>query len=623
MNNPRSLRRAKRENSFVKLRQSKGLLAKAELIGDLGSWEHNVLTGENVWSANLCRLLGVDPTKTKLSEELFWELVHPDDREAVRTAIEYGMKDKHEYEYQARFILPGGCERVFYTRGKPILGPNNQIIKRMGVTQDITVRVEAERALLESEGRYRDLVESRHDLFCTHDLSGRILSVNELPARLLGYCPEELIGRYIPDQLYDLNKTQFRDYLERIKRNGFDSGLMALLTKSGEKRIWKYQNILRTMGVSAPLVRGMAHDVTEQINAQKALRESSARLQRYLDIAEVILLALDLKGRIILINRKGCSILGWNESELIGRDWIETCLPIEIRDSLELLFENLLAGDFSYVENLVLTKSGETRLIGWRNSLLLDEKGSIVGTLSSGEDITERKKAESAVRQLSARLLLVQDHERRILAQELHDGFGTYLSGLSLALGKIRTFIDETDIEQRQVITESRKLIQAACREMRTISYLLHPPMLEISGLESALAWLIRGFSSRSGIKVSLETPAPVGRLRPEIELTLFRIAQEALNNVYRHSESKSASVRLFRKSLNIVLEIADPGKGMKPRFLEGTPTATVGISSMRERVQDLGGTFTIESAKNKGCLVRATILSDDKPYEKEGATGA
>src|ERR1700734_3471024 len=83
---PRRGGRAKRENSFVKLRQSKGLLAKAELIGDLGSWEHNVLTGENVWSANLCRLLGVDPTKTKLSEELFWELIHPDDREEVRTA---------------------------------------------------------------------------------------------------------------------------------------------------------------------------------------------------------------------------------------------------------------------------------------------------------------------------------------------------------------------------------------------------------------------------------------------------------------------------------------------------------------------------------------------------------
>ena len=113
---------------------------------------------------------------------------------------------------------------------------------------------------------------------------------------------------------------------------------------------------------------------------------------------------------------------------------------------------------------------------------------------------------------------------------------------------------------------------------------------------------------------MSLEAKADIGRLRPEIELTLFRIAQEALNNVYRHSESKTASVRLFRKSLNVVLEIADFGKGMKSRLLEGTPTITVGISAMRERVQDLGGTFSIESAKNKGCLVRATISSDDKP---------
>ena len=115
-------------------------------------------------------MLGVDPKITKLSEELFWELLHPDDRDEVRTSINYGMKDKQEYEYRARFILPGGRERIFYTRGKPILGPNNQVIKRVGLTQDISVRVEAERALLESEERYRDLVESSHDLICTTTL---------------------------------------------------------------------------------------------------------------------------------------------------------------------------------------------------------------------------------------------------------------------------------------------------------------------------------------------------------------------------------------------------------------------------------------------------------------------
>src|ERR1700735_1134619 len=162
------------------LRKSEALLAEAEQIGHLGCWEHNLVTGADVWSANLCRMLGVDPTKTKLSEELFWEILHPDDREAVRAAIESGMKYSHEYEYQSRFILSGGRERTFYTWGKPVLGPDNQVIKRMGMTQDISMRVEVERALMESEERYRDLVESSHDLICTHDLTGRVLSMNDL-----------------------------------------------------------------------------------------------------------------------------------------------------------------------------------------------------------------------------------------------------------------------------------------------------------------------------------------------------------------------------------------------------------------------------------------------------------
>src|SRR5450755_4043289 len=253
---------------FEELRKSEALLAEAEQLGHLGCWEHNLVTGEDAWSANLCRMLNIDPAKTKPSEDLFWEILHPNDREAVRTVIDGGMRFGHEYEYQSRFIIPGGGERTFYTWGKPILGPDNQVIKRMGMTQNISIRVEAERALLESEERYRDLVESSHDLICTHDLSGRVLSMNEVPARLLGYEPEELIGRCIPDQLSGEDTVQFAEYIDRIKRDGFASGLMVLMTRSGERRIWEYQNTLRTEGICDPLVRVMAHDVTERIKAQ-------------------------------------------------------------------------------------------------------------------------------------------------------------------------------------------------------------------------------------------------------------------------------------------------------------------------------------------------------------------
>jgi signal transduction histidine kinase len=268
----------------------------------------------------------------------------------------------------------------------------------------------------------------------------------------------------------------------------------------------------------------------------------------------------------------------------------------------------VLQGDLAYIENPVLTSAGEERMIAWHNSLLRDADGQVIGTLSSGEDITDRKKFERALRHLSGRLLQAQDEERRKVARELQDGIGTYVSGLSLALGKIRTFLDDTNPEHRRALAECRELIQAAGGEIRSMSYLLHPPMIEVMGLESALDWLVRGFSTRSGIGISLQVAPDVGRLKPEVELTLFRVTQEALSNVHRHSGSSTAALRLFRERETVVLEVADQGCGLQPVTVGSPPELTVGISGMRERVEDLGGTFSIESVPGEGCLVRATL---------------
>jgi PAS domain S-box-containing protein len=270
--------------------------------------------------------------------------------------------------------------------------------------------------------------------------------------------------------------------------------------------------------------------------------------------------ALDVQGRVTLINRKGCTTLGWEEGELLGRDWFETCIPAGIREQVRICFRNLLAGDLTQIENPVLTRSGEERMFRWSNSLLRDNDGAVIGTLSSGEDVTERNQAQSALRHLSGRLLHAQDEERRKVARELHDGIGTYVSGLSLALGRMRTFLDESNPEHQKVVVECKDLIQAAAGEIRSISYLLNPPTMEEMGLESSLEWLVRGFSSRSGVTISLQLAPDIGRLKAETELTIFRVAQEALDNVYRHSGSSTAAVRLFQESDEIVLEIADCG---------------------------------------------------------------
>src|SRR5579863_1877484 len=480
------------EIRFEKLRKSEALLAEAEQLGQLGSWDHDLVTGEDSWSANLCRLVGRDPAKTKVSEDLFWELVHQDDREGVRMVIDGAMKFADGYEYQSRFILPGGRERTFYTRGKVILGPDNQVVKRMGVTQDITERVRSEQALLQSE---------------------------------------------------------------------------------------------------------------------VAVRRERDRAQRYLDIADVIMLALDLRGRITMINRKGCGALGWEERELIGRDWINTCLPVRTRRHIRPLFDNLLAGDLSYVENLIVTKSGVERLIGWRNSLLKDDEGRVIGTLSSGEDITDRKVAEKAMQQLSSLLLRAQDGERRRIAKEVHEGIGQYIAGLSLAIGKLRvSCIDETDPESRRALSDCQTMIQEASQEIRKISYLLHPPTIDYLGLPSALRSLVNGCESRWGLQVSLDVPSSLGRLKPDIEMTLFRIAQESLINIHRHSESPTAAVRLFQRSNEIVLEVADQGRGMPPPLVGSKKSRGVGIQAIQERVKELQGHFDIESSPEKGVTIHVTL---------------
>jgi PAS domain S-box-containing protein len=351
-------------------------------------------------------------------------------------------------------------------------------------------------------------------------------------------------------------------------------------------------------------------DITERKRADAVIQQEQERAQGYLDIAEVILLALDLEARITLINRKGCSTLGWEERDLLGRDWIDTCVPVEIRDKLRTSFHNLLGGDFSYIENPILTKSGEDRLIGWRNTLLRDDEGRVIGTLSSGEDITERKRAEDELRKLSGELLRLQDEERRRISRDLHDSTGQNLVALATILSQLRAAIPAAKRKSRALLSDCLALADQCIREVRTLSFSLHPPLLDQGGIDDAIRDYVDSFAKRSGIQIELELSRSVGRMSRDIELALFRVVQEGLTNIQRHSGSQRAKIRLYRNS-HLTLEISDPGRGGsasvprgkdEPRFKAG-----VGIASMLERVNLIGGQLEIDST-NQGTTVRVTI---------------
>src|SRR5947207_1097120 len=212
----------------------------------------------------------------------------------------------------------------------------------------------------------------------------------------------------------------------------------------------------------------------------------------------------------------------------------------------------------------------------------------------------ELNAANRSLRELSARLMQLQDDERRRIARELHDSVGQTLAALGMNLSLVRN-----DMERLSgiisAINDSENLVREMSSEVRTISHLLHPPLLDEAGLCSALRWYVDGFSQRSGIQVDLKLPDDFGRLPSELETAIFRVVQESLTNIHRHSGSSVAKIQLRQIGDEVAVQVSDKGKGIPSDKLEemsSTGTPGVGIRGMRERLRQLGGALEIESAK-------------------------
>lgn len=231
------------------------------------------------------------------------------------------------------------------------------------------------------------------------------------------------------------------------------------------------------------------------------------------------------------------------------------------------------------------------------------------------EEELRRSKAEleslvgqrtAALRQLSSRLLGLQDSERRRLARELHDTVGQYLMALKLNVGILKKTPERDDLW-----SESEYLMRSCISEVRTLSHLLHPPTMDEVGFASAAQWYVKGFGERSGLKVKLNLPDGLVRMPSPIELTLFRVLQESLTNVHRHAGASNVDILLRRSADHVMMEVRDDGNGMPQELAHQFPDLAagsgVGLMSMRERVAELGGTMQLESGKN-GTSVRITM---------------
>jgi signal transduction histidine kinase len=214
--------------------------------------------------------------------------------------------------------------------------------------------------------------------------------------------------------------------------------------------------------------------------------------------------------------------------------------------------------------------------------------------------------SEISLRELSVHLLRTQDEERRRLGRELHDTVGQYLAALKMSLATIRRR-NGTKSETNEQFAECVDLVEQSITEIRTMSYLLYPPMLEEAGLETAILWYLDGFAKRSEIKTTFNISLDFGRLPREVELAIFRVLQESLSNIHRHSGSRTADVRLFIKD-GAQLEVRDKGKGVPSEVLEAFQNASgtvgVGLRGMQERARHLGGQLQLHATGEGTTLV-------------------
>jgi PAS domain S-box-containing protein len=480
------------------------------------------------------------------------------------------------------------------------------------------------------------IVESSDDAIVSKTLGGIITSWNKGAEHLFGYTAEEAIGQHItliipPDRhdeekaiVESLKRGERVDHFETVRRRKDGSFVEISVTISPVR-----DQAGKVVGASK---------VAREIGARKRIERALAEQARLLDLSSDAILARDSSDRITYWNNGACEVYGYSKDEAVGQvshTLLKTVFSIPFDRVLEeLKREGRWSGELLHTR-----KDGRQITVSSRWVLVRTPDGHTI--LETNNDVTEQKRYEQALRDskeqlrsladsleekvdlrtqelerrnteifdLSMRLLRAQDQERRHIARELHDTAGQTVSVVGMRLQRFVQKAGQASPELANEAEAIRALIEKLNQDIRTASYLLHPPLLDESGLAASLAWYVRGLAERSGLDIRLDIPEDLGRLPQDMELVVFRLVQECLTNIHRHSGSKSAVIQIHRDGGKISVAVADQGKGMTPERLGEVQGhgAGVGFRGMRERVRQFGGEIKIES-NGTGTIVSACL---------------
>jgi PAS domain S-box-containing protein len=508
---------------------------------------------------------------------------------------------------------------------------------------------ETQQLLETSRDRYADLYDFAPIGYTTIDEKGHVREINLTGATILGRERSRLLGTLFSVAVARDDLHVFRDHLRQCQQTSGPVTTELTLAVRGRdpvpvqlysvpipdlvSRTTTYRTAITDITVRkqaetilrlardqledrvrertkelAGAVTNLRKEVSERERAEKSLRRSEESLKLFRTLVDHSNDSLEVidpaTTQFLDVSLRGCQDLGYSREELLSMSILDISPEIDVslwQARMDTLRRDKSLTVFGYHQR----KDGTRFPVEVNVSFVQLDRDYLVAVV---RDITERKQTEEALRRLSVSLLQTQDEERRRIARELHDSTGQKLAALAMNLSLIGKSAGSLDPPARKALADGVALLDQSSQEIRTLSYLLHPPLLDERGLGAAVRWFADGFSQRSGVQVTLEVPQDLQRLPEEIEMALFRIVQEGLTNTHRHSGSSTATIRLTVDENHVRLAVQDAGKGLpEPRMVDDDAALGVGITGMRERVKQLGGQMKMKSGP-RGTTVSVTL---------------
>jgi len=594
------------EQEFAKANERLQLAMEA---GAAGGWDYDLKTGKDVWFGAAHAQLGMTRDETLGSPKEFWDRVHGDDRERLEHALQVAKEKREDFGEDVRVVWRDGTTHWLRSRGRFHYAANGEPERSVGISLDITERKRAEEALL----RYAAIVESSKDAIISKNLDAVIVTWNAGAQRMFGYTENEAVGKHVtiivPPELTD----EENKILETLRAGGrIEQFETVRVTKTG-KRIDISLSISPIKDSTGKTVgyAGIERDITKRKRAEQALLSSEKRYRLLFErnVAGVATGSLD--GRVLDCNEGWARILGYeSRGEVLGRHASEFYFNPEER---EPLLDELREKQAVFSRELQLKrKDGSPVWVLFNAAALNAEQGAPI-LQATMIDISEWKRSDEALSGMTRKLIESQEQERARIGRELHDDINQRLAMLSLEAEQLL----ETPSEIENRVQEFRKRISEISTDVQDLSHDLHSSKLEYLGVVAGIKSWCKEFGERQRVEIDFSNDVH-SALPFEIGLSLFRVLQESLHNAMKHSGVKRIEVQLREDSGEIHLIIRDSGKGFDVEAaLQGKG---LGLTSMRERVRLVNGTFSIESKPMGGTTIHVRVPLESKRAAKREA---